>query len=221
MQRARSIESQRLQTSPDAVAYASRNGGASDSGADASLHGRRRGCGDLWFCRRTTAHLRELLGMPSTPSVTFVAETSAGQLLGFGCLFVRTRFPPSAVLSALCSHIVVGRLARRLHVKWAGPPRTKLCNRSNGGALWLPIEKKDAVRRMAISRLLVLTTLSFLTFVLFFCSPALSQSQPLGRPPGEVNLPVALEPSLPAAAQFHGTVSGRIVDQTGNGIAGA
>jgi hypothetical protein len=85
----------------------------------------------------------------------------------------------------------------------------------------LPTEKKDAVKRIAISRLPVLTTLSFLTFVLFFCSPALAQSQPLGRPPGEVNLPDALEPSLPAAAQFHGTVSGRIVDQTGNGIAGA
>ena len=89
----------------------------------------------------------------------------------------------------------------------------------------MPTEKKDAVKRIAISRLPVLTTLSFLTFVLFFCSPALAQSQPLDRPPGEVNLPVALEPSLPAAAQSqqqtYGTVSGRVIDQTGNGIAGA
>jgi len=78
---------------------------------------------------------------------------------------------------------------------------------------------------MAISRLPVLTTLSFLTFVVFYCSPALAQSQPLGRPPGAVNLPVALEPSLQAAAQSqqqtYGTVSGRVVDQTGHGVAGA
>jgi hypothetical protein len=58
-----------------------------------------------------------LLGMLPAPSVTFVAETSVGQLLCFGCQFVRTRFPPSAVLSALCSHVVVGRLARRLHLQ--------------------------------------------------------------------------------------------------------
>jgi hypothetical protein len=157
------------------------------------------------------------------PSVTFVAETSAGQLLRFGRLLLRTGFPPSSVLSALCSDVVVGSLARQLHVKWAGPPPTKLCNRSNGGALWLSTEKEDAVKRMAISRLPVLTTLSFLTFVVFYCSPALAQSQPLGRPPGAVNLPVALEPSLHAAAQSqqqtYGTVSGRVVDQTAVSLA--
>lgn len=80
------------------------------------------------------------------------------------------------------------------------------------------------MKRAAISRFQVLTTLPFVTFILFFCSPALAQSQPLDRLPGEVHLPDALEPSPPAAqAQqpSYGTVGGRIVDQTGHGVAGA
>jgi hypothetical protein len=66
------------------------------------------------------------------------------------------------------------------------------------------------------------TILSCLTFLLVFCSPAEAQSQPLAHPPGEFNLPDAPEPSLlQSQQQRYGTVSGRVVDQTGTGVAGA
>ena len=74
-----------------------------------------------------------------------------------------------------------------------------------------------------ISGSLVLATiLSCLTFLLVFCSPAEAQSQPLDHPPGEFNLPDTPEPSLlQSEQQRYGTVSGRVVDQTGTGVAGA
>lgn len=55
-----------------------------------------------------------------------------------------------------------------------------------------------------------------LMFLLFWCSLASAQSRPLDQQPREPNPPNARETSLPA-----GTVSGRVVDQTGNGVAGA
>lgn len=55
-----------------------------------------------------------------------------------------------------------------------------------------------------------------LMFLLFWCSLAPAQSRPLDQQPREPNPPNARETSLPA-----GTVSGRVVDQTGNGVAGA
>ena len=60
-------------------------------------------------------------------------------------------------------------------------------------------------------------------FLLFFCSPAPAQSPPLDHQPGEFSFPDAPEPSLAAAQdqQRHGTVGGRVVDQTGNGVVGA
>ena len=81
------------------------------------------------------------------------------------------------------------------------------------------------MKRFTISRLLAPTAWSFLTFVPFFCSPVLAQSQPLDQAPGKLRLPDAPEPSLGAAAEAkqstYGTVSGRVVDQTGNDVAGA
>ena len=53
-------------------------------------------------------------------------------------------------------------------------------------------------------------------FLLFCCSLAAAQSRPLDQQPREPNPPNARETSLPA-----GTVSGRDVDQTGNGVARA
>ena len=62
-------------------------------------------------------------------------------------------------------------------------------------------------------------------FLLFPCSPASAQSQPPAQLRGESTLPDAPVPSLPAAAlaqqPTHGTVSGRVVDQTGTGVVGA
>jgi len=61
----------------------------------------------------------------------------------------------------------------------------------------------------------------FLLF--FFCSTAQAQSPPLDHLPGEFNLSGAPEPSLAPAQdqQRDGTVRGRVVDQTGNGVVGA
>ncbi len=77
-----------------------------------------------------------------------------------------------------------------------------------------------------ISRSLVLATILYsLTFLFLFCSPVLAQSQPPDHRPGEFTRPDAPEPSLRADAQpqqqTYGTVSGRVVDQTGKGVAGA
>jgi hypothetical protein len=64
--------------------------------------------------------------------------------------------------------------------------------------------------------------LSYSTFNLFFCSAAEAQSQSLDDPPREFNLPDTPEPSMPQSQkQRYGTVSGRVVDQTGTGVAGA
>jgi hypothetical protein len=71
---------------------------------------------------------------------------------------------------------------------------------------------------------IVATTLSCLAFLLFFCSTALAQS-PQDQPPARFDLPDAPERLLSGAAAFqqqtYGTISGRVVDQTGNSIAGA
>lgn len=77
-----------------------------------------------------------------------------------------------------------------------------------------------------ISRSLVAATiLCSLMFLFFFCSSALAQSEPPGQPPRESDLPSAPEPAPRDGAQpqqeMYGTVSGRVVDQTGNGVAGA
>jgi hypothetical protein len=70
------------------------------------------------------------------------------------------------------------------------------------------------------------TFFSCLSFLLFFCSPAVAQSQPLDRQAAELKLPDAPESTLGAAGEpqqrtTYGTVSGTIVDQTGKGVAGA
>jgi hypothetical protein len=69
------------------------------------------------------------------------------------------------------------------------------------------------------------TILSCLMILLFFCFPAVAQLHPIAQQPRESNLPDAPKPSLGAAAQSqqqtYGTVSGRVVDQTGNGVAEA
>jgi len=70
------------------------------------------------------------------------------------------------------------------------------------------------------------TAFFYLSLVLFFCSPAQAQSQPVEQLAREFNLPDAPEPTLNAAAETqqrktNGTVSGTVVDQTGEGVAGA
>ena len=77
-----------------------------------------------------------------------------------------------------------------------------------------------------MSRSLVAATiLSSLVFVLFFGSSALAQSEPPGQLPREFDPPSAAGPATRGDAQpqrqVYGTVRGRVVDQTGNGVAGA
>lgn len=93
-----------------------------------------------------------------------------------------------------------------------------------GQALTQPRATRRKTSAHLLSRSLIFTAiLSCLTFLLFFCSPAPAQSPPLAHLPGKFSLPDAPEPSLAAAQtqQRHGTVSGTVVDQTGNGVAGA
>jgi len=94
-----------------------------------------------------------------------------------------------------------------------------------GQALTLPRTPRRKTSAHLISRSLILATiLSCPTWPLYSC-PALAQSRPLDHLPGEFNLPDGSQPSLSAAApaqqQRNGTVSGRIVDKIGNGVAGA
>ena len=98
--------------------------------------------------------------------------------------------------------------------------------KANDQALSVPRGTRRESSRHLISHALELaTTLSCLMFLLFFCFPAVAQLQPLVQEPRESNLRDAPEPSLGAAdqpqQQTHGTVSGRVVDQTGNGVAAA
>jgi len=71
------------------------------------------------------------------------------------------------------------------------------------------------------------TFFSSLSFALFFCSPAVAQSQHVDQLARESELPDAPEPNLSTAAaqpqqtKTYGTVSGTVVDQTGKGVAGA
>jgi len=98
--------------------------------------------------------------------------------------------------------------------------------KSAGQALTPPRATRGKSPTLFVSRAHVpATTLSYLAFLLSFCSPALAQSQPVDQMPRDFNLPYASKPSLDGAAppqqRTFGTVSGRIVDQTGNGVAGA
>ena len=95
-----------------------------------------------------------------------------------------------------------------------------------GQALTLPRAPRRITAAHLISRSLILATiLTCLTLLLFFCCSALAQSRPIDHLPGEFNLSDGSQPSLSAAApvqqQRNGTVSGRVVDQNGNGVAGA
>ena len=79
-----------------------------------------------------------------------------------------------------------------------------------------------------IQSLALVTFFSCLSFLLFFCSPAGAQSQPLDleQQAAELKLPDAPEPKLSATAEpqpktTYATVSGSVVDQTGKGVAGA
>ncbi|HWY45628.1 MAG TPA: carboxypeptidase-like regulatory domain-containing protein [Candidatus Sulfotelmatobacter sp.] len=95
-----------------------------------------------------------------------------------------------------------------------------------GQALILPSATRRKTSAHLISRSLILAAiLSCLMFPLFFCSPALAQSQPPDHRPGQLNVPDEPKPSSPATAQpaqqTYGTVSGKVVDQTGTGVAGA
>jgi len=90
----------------------------------------------------------------------------------------------------------------------------------------LPRAARQKSATHAISRSFVLVTiLPCLTILPFFCSSALAQSQPPERLREEFSLPDAPEASSGTAAQAqqlkYGTVSGKVVDQTGKGIAGA
>jgi len=78
----------------------------------------------------------------------------------------------------------------------------------------------------AIPSVVLATFFCCLSFLLFFCSAAVAQSQRLDQQAAELKLPDAPESKLSAAAEpqqktTHGTVSGTVVDQTGKGVAGA
>jgi hypothetical protein len=92
-------------------------------------------------------------------------------------------------------------------------------------ALSLPRATRRKLSANLISRSLILAAiLSCLMFPLFFCSSALAQSKPSDHRPGELNIPDEPKPSAAtaqAAQQTCGTVSGKVVDQTGTGVAGA
>jgi hypothetical protein len=76
-----------------------------------------------------------------------------------------------------------------------------------------------------ILSLVLATFSSCLLFLLFFCSPAVAQAQPLGQQAAESKLLDAPEPTLgtaePQQKKPYGTVSGTVVDQIGKGVAGA
>jgi Carboxypeptidase regulatory-like domain len=77
-----------------------------------------------------------------------------------------------------------------------------------------------------VSRSAAATTLFFcLALFPWFCSAAPAPSQQgLDDPSGQTNVPASPEPSLPCGAKSeekrYGTISGRLVDQNGNGVAG-
>ncbi len=92
-------------------------------------------------------------------------------------------------------------------------------------ALTLPRARRQKSLVHAISRSLRFAIiLSGLTFLCFSHSPALGQSKPVDHLPEAINLPDTPEPTPCATQQeqqSHGTVSGRVIDQNGNGVAGA
>jgi len=86
-----------------------------------------------------------------------------------------------------------------------------------GQALIRPRAARSKSSTRPVPRSLALAIiLPALVFLLFLCSLASAQSRPLDQQPREPNPPNVRETSLRA-----GTVSGRVVDQTGNGVAGA
>jgi len=114
---------------------------------------------------------------------------------------------------------------KRIAFAWVAPAAIS-GTKAVGQALTLPRTTRSRSSTYSISRLAGFATiLSSLTFLLFYCSPALAQSQPLDQLPRKSNLPDAPVPSLRSAPQpqqqTYGTVSGRVVDQTGTGVAGA
>ena len=93
-----------------------------------------------------------------------------------------------------------------------------------GKALVLRATRRISSTYLILRLLAAATILSSLIFFLFFSSSALAQSEPPGQPPRQFNLPGAAEPGPRGAQpqqQTYGTVSGRVVDQTGNGVPGA
>lgn len=95
-----------------------------------------------------------------------------------------------------------------------------------GQALMLLRPTRRTSSTYLMSRSLVAATiLSSLVFLLFFGSSALAQSEPPGQLPREFDPPSSAEPAPRGGAQpqrqVYGTVRGRVVDQTGNGVAGA
>ena len=81
---------------------------------------------------------------------------------------------------------------------------------------------QSAIHR--VPSLALATVFSCLSFLPFFCSPARAQSQALKQLDREFKLPDPLEPAESAAQpqqKTSGAVSGRVVDQTGNGLVGA
>jgi hypothetical protein len=69
------------------------------------------------------------------------------------------------------------------------------------------------------------TVFCYLLYLIFFCSPALAQSAPPDQRGGESKLPDSPEPRPSAPEQpreaTYGTVTGRVLDQNGQGVAGA
>ena len=79
---------------------------------------------------------------------------------------------------------------------------------------------------LLVSRSAVATTLLFcLALLPSFCSAAPAPPQQgVDDPPGPTNVPASPEPALPGRVKSeekrYGTISGRVVDQNGNGVAG-
>ena len=84
----------------------------------------------------------------------------------------------------------------------------------------------ECQRQSLLRSLVTATLLCCLNFLFLLCSPALAQSSPtLDQVPGEISRPEVPSPSQNTSAQSReqmlGAISGRVVDQTGNGVAGA
>jgi len=115
---------------------------------------------------------------------------------------------------------------KRLAFAWAAPAATSVFGTRAAGQTF-PVSRvtrrNSATHRMP--SLVLATFFSCLSFLLFFCSPAVAQTQPLDQQAAELKVPDAPAPALSADAQpqqkTSGVVNGRVVDQTGTGVAGA